>query len=63
MARKTGRPPLDRNHPSVPICIKVPAHHYDQLWHAARRARTTVPELIRRKLRTTAQRESDLEKS
>ena len=51
MPRKSGRPPLDPDDRSVQIALKVPSKQYDALWHEAQRARMTMPELIRHKLR------------
>jgi hypothetical protein len=48
--RRPGRPPLDAKDRSVPVCIKMPARQYDQLYERAQRERVSVPDFIRRKL-------------
>lgn len=50
MKRAPGRPPLDKDDPSVGVYVTMPGKKYDDLYKRAREARTTVPELIRRKL-------------
>lgn len=55
MKRPPGRPPLDTNDPSVEVCVTLPSKKYDDLYKRARIERTTVPELIRRKLDDTTQ--------
>lgn len=52
----SGRPPLNRNDPSVPICVKVPSRDYDRLCDRARQARVTVPEVVRRSLHANDER-------
>jgi hypothetical protein len=47
---RSGRPPLDRRDPSVPICVKVPSRQYDRLYQRAQRARVSIPEVVRRDL-------------
>jgi hypothetical protein len=56
---RPGRPPLDREHDSVQICVSVPDHQYDELYAKAREQRVSVPEVIRRTLAKTARRPSD----
>jgi hypothetical protein len=48
--RKTGRPPLDAADPSTMVCLSLPSKHYDRLYRAARTARCTIPEIVRRVL-------------
>jgi hypothetical protein len=48
MNRRNGRPPLDPADPSVQVCVKVPAKHYDALYRTASAGRVSVPELFRR---------------
>ena len=47
---RPGRPPLDRDDPSVKVCVSVPSRQYDDLYQRAREERVSVPELIRRSL-------------
>jgi hypothetical protein len=49
MANKPGRPPVDKDDPSVSVHVKVPAKTYDMLYADARAARVSVPELLRRR--------------
>ena len=49
-SHKGGQPPLDPQHPSVSVHVRVPGPQYDALYHQASVARVTVPELIRRLL-------------
>lgn len=55
MKRPPGRPPLDKDDPSVEVCVTLPSKKYDDLYERARQERTTVPELIRRKLDDASQ--------
>lgn len=48
---KVGRPPLDREDPSVGIYLKVPGKAFDDLHERAKRARVSVPDYIRQQLR------------
>jgi hypothetical protein len=48
---KPGRPPLDRHDPSVRLSVKIPSRQYDELFQQAQRARVSLPEMVRRKLR------------
>lgn len=50
MKRPPGRPPLDDDDPSVQVNVMMPSKKYDELYRRARLERTTVPEIIRRKL-------------
>ena len=45
-----GRPPLDPADRSVSVCVKLPSRHYDNLYRRARKARVSVPEVVRRVL-------------
>jgi len=49
--RPTGRLPLDRSDPTEKICLAVTGKDYDRVHQAARSARISVPEVIRRALR------------
>lgn len=46
-----GRPPLDRNDPSVSIHVKLTTRQYDDVYRRAQRDRVSVPAIIRRDLR------------
>ena len=48
--QRVGRPPLDPRHLSVPVNLRLPSAHYDELYQLARREHTSVPEIIRRAL-------------
>jgi len=48
---RNGSPPLDRSDPTEKICLAVTGKDYDRLHQAARSARISVPEVIRRALR------------
>lgn len=58
MKRSPGRPPLDDDDPSVDVHIRMPSKQYDATYRRASRARLTVPELIRRELRTASKRDA-----
>jgi hypothetical protein len=47
MSRRPGRPPLDRDDPSVQMSLRLPARQYEALCRAATVYRTTVPDLVR----------------
>ena len=49
--RRTGRPPLDANSPSVNVTVRVPATRYDALYAQAQRERSTVSDVVRRSSR------------
>jgi hypothetical protein len=49
--KKTGRPPLDPNDPSVRVCFRMPGQQYDALYRRAQQQRTTVGTVIRRSLK------------
>jgi hypothetical protein len=48
--RRPGRPPLDEQCRSVPVCIKMPSRQYDELYERAQRDRVSIPEMIRRRI-------------
>jgi len=49
--KRTGRPPIDDDDDSVPVCLSLPARQYDAICDRAQAAGVTVPEVIRRDLR------------
>jgi hypothetical protein len=50
MTPRRGRPPLDRDDPSVSISVRVPSKQYDALCARAGQKGLTLPEMIRRAL-------------
>jgi hypothetical protein len=48
--KRTGRPPIDDDDDSVPVCVSLPARQYDAIYDRAQRDGVTVPEVIRRDL-------------
>lgn len=54
MQRAPGRPPLDDDDASVPVCLTLTAKQYDALYRRAQCDRVSVPEQIRRELREPA---------
>ena len=50
MARR-GRPSIRRGEKSFPITVRVPASDYDAYYSAARLARTSIPAIVRMRLR------------
>jgi hypothetical protein len=50
--RRPGRPPLDDNDESVGVHVRLPSREYDAVYEKARRERVTVPEVIRRAVRS-----------
>lgn len=54
MKRAPGRPPLDDDDPSVPVCVKMPLKQYDDTYGRAKLARVSVPEQIRHDMRAAA---------
>lgn len=50
--RRPGRKPLDPADPSVNVHFRLPSKQYDAIYARARHAGETIPELIRRRLRT-----------
>lgn len=51
MKRKSGRPPLACDDPSVSVTVKFPSREFDAMCVRAIRCALSVPELIRRELR------------
>jgi len=52
--KTAGRRPLDPQHPSVLVTVRVDEHTYDALFASAQRERTTVSAVIRRALEMAA---------
>jgi hypothetical protein len=50
--RRRGRPPLAEGQATTDVVVALPASWYDRLYQAAIRDRVSVPEVIRRKLRS-----------
>jgi hypothetical protein len=50
---KRGRPPIANDDPSVGVHLRLPSKQYDSIYERAQRAKTTVPDLIRRVLNGT----------
>lgn len=50
MKRTPGRPPIDEDDASVPVCVSLPSKTYDALWARGQARGLSVPELIRREL-------------
>jgi len=48
--KRTGRPPIDEEDASVPVCVSLPGRQYDALYTRAQAAGVSVPEVIRRDL-------------
>jgi len=48
MKRTPGRPPLDKDDPSVPLSFSLPSKKFDALSALARRYDMTIPEIVRR---------------
>jgi hypothetical protein len=48
---RPGRPPLDKDDPSVSVCVRFPAKVYDRVYARAQRDRVSIPEVIRRQVR------------
>jgi hypothetical protein len=46
--RRRGRPPLDRTGPSIPVTVRFPPRHFQELLDRASRDRVSLPETIRR---------------
>lgn len=59
MANRPGRPPLDPTDPSVVVSLRLPSRAFDQVCVRAAAARLTVPEIIRRALRNSANKERE----
>lgn len=64
VARKPGRPRSIRgpNEASVVIGLKLPSRVFDQIFREAQRARITMPEVIRRRLRAKERLEDETKK-
>lgn len=45
---KPGRPPLDKDDPSVPVTVCLPSKKFDELCAIARRQDQSLPEVVRR---------------
>jgi hypothetical protein len=45
-----GRPPLDDNDTSVPVCVTMPSKLFAEFCKRAQREDVSVPEIIRRDL-------------
>ena len=54
MGNPRGRPPLDRADPSVVVSVAMPGRAFDLICRRAHAERLTVPEVIRRTLRESA---------
>lgn len=50
--RRLGRPPIDHDDPSVSVSIRLPSRAYDDAYERARQAGVSLPEQLRRDLRT-----------
>jgi hypothetical protein len=50
MTKRTGRPPLDPDDPTVKVTISLPTKQFDRLCTAARQHDLSLPEVIRRAL-------------
>jgi len=59
MANPRGRPPLDRSDPSVYVSVAMPGRAFDWIYQRARAERLTVPEIIRRTLRDSANKKRE----
>ena len=53
MAKRLGRPPLDPADPSTNLHLRLPSKQYDAAYTHARAARLSLPEYLRRLLRTS----------
>lgn len=51
--RRPGRPPLDASGPSADVHLRLSSDEYDAVFQDAARARVSVQEVIRRRLRRT----------
>jgi ABC-type branched-subunit amino acid transport system substrate-binding protein len=47
MTKRTGRPPLDPDDPSVRLTLTLQATRYDAVYRLAAAARQSVPEYLR----------------
>jgi hypothetical protein len=53
--KRPGRPPLDPDDPAVDVHLRLPSKQYDDVYQRAQQAKTTVPDLIRRMLKGSAE--------
>jgi hypothetical protein len=62
--KRRGRPPIDdQGGDSVPVCVRLPAAQYDELYQRAQRnGQIGVPEQIRRDLQEPASDRRDVTK-
>jgi hypothetical protein len=58
MRRSPGRPPLDDDEESVPVCVVMTTTQYDETYARAQRERVTVPERIRRDVQAASKKYS-----
>ena len=58
MKRPPGRPPIDRDDPSVDVHLRMPSKLYDEAFERAQRGRVSVPEIIRRDMRQAAEKKN-----
>lgn len=56
--RPPGRPPLDDDDDSVPVHVTLTARDYDAAYQRAQQAGVSVPEIIRRDMRTAQQKKN-----
>jgi hypothetical protein len=61
--RRPGRPPLDPDHPSTAVNLRLPSSEYDALFQIARREHVSVPEIIRRHLASHRRDDDDVDES
>jgi len=59
MAKRPGRPPLDRSSKSVVVSLTLHAKAFDRVYRLARDGRLTVPEVIRRELDNSANKKTE----
>ena len=48
IARRTGRPPLDRTDPSVGLSVKMPSREFDRVYQEARERGLSLSAFTRR---------------
>jgi len=58
-SRRRGRPPVAPEDRAVPICVSVPSREYSSLLQEAQRRGTSVPEVIRTKMRHRGSSDDD----
>jgi hypothetical protein len=51
-----GRPRLDPSDSSVSVTLRVPSKHYDRMNLEAKRARLTLPDWMRERVKVVSQR-------